>query len=72
MTDASHPVTQRAIEGFTRSYLRTIGASIRDEGHSWHIHLPSHVELDFMEAKEFDLLLEVDETETGEGKSAVR
>jgi len=71
MTDASHPVTQRAIEGFTRSYLRTIGASIRDEGHSWHIHLPSHVELDFMEAKEFDLLLEVDETETGEGKWAL-
>jgi ribosomal protein L21E len=71
MTDASHPVTQRAIEGFTRSYLRTIGASIRDEGHRWHIQLPSHVELDFLEKMEFDLLLEVDETETGEDELAL-
>ena len=68
MTDASHPVTQRAIEGFTKSYLRTIGASIRDEGHRWHVQLPSHIELDFLEEKEFDLLIEVDETEAAEGE----
>ncbi|TKR27984.1 hypothetical protein [Natronomonas salsuginis] len=71
MTDASHPVTQRVIKGFTKSYLRTIGASIRDEGHRWHIQLPSHVELDFLEEKEFDLLIEVEETEAGEGEWAL-
>lgn len=71
MTDASHPVTQRAIEGFTRSYLRTIGASIREKGHKWHIQIPSHIKLDFLEEKEFDLLLEVDETQTGEGEWAL-
>ena len=71
MTDASHPVTQRTIEGFTKSYLRTIGASIRDEGHKWHIQLPSHIELDFLGEKEFDLLIEVDETEAGEGEWAL-
>jgi DNA repair exonuclease SbcCD ATPase subunit len=71
MTDASHPVTQCAIEAFTQSYLQTIVASIQDRGNRWHIQLPSHIELDFLEEKEFDLLLEIDETETAEGEWAL-
>jgi|GEM_PF-1488262 len=68
MTDASHPVTQRTIEAFTKSYLRTLGASIREKKQKWRVQLPSHVEFDFLEEDTFDLHLEVREEEIDEGK----
>lgn len=63
MTDATHAVTQSALEAFAREYLSELGATIRDDGTRWQVQLPSHVDVGFTDSNEFDLVLD---TETGE------
>ena len=50
MTDATIPVTERAIEQFTESYLTSLGAEISKDGHRWTLTLsneaPTDLELD--------------------------
>lgn len=63
MTDATHAVTQSALEAFAREYLSNLGATIRDDGARWQVQLPSHVDVGFTDSHEFDIVLD---TETGE------
>ena len=50
MTDATLPVTQRAVEQFTESYLTSLGAKIEKNGRRWSVKLPddadTNLELD--------------------------
>ncbi len=62
MTDATHAVTQSALEAFAREYLNELGATIRDDGTRWQVQLPSHVDVGFTDSHEFDIVLD---TETG-------
>ncbi|TKX37966.1 hypothetical protein EXE51_05060 [Halorubrum sp. CGM5_25_10-8B] len=62
MTDATHAVTQSALESFAREYLSELGATIRDDGDRWQVQLPSHVDVQFTDSHEFDIVLD---TETG-------
>ena len=39
MSDAALPVTTRAVEQFTESYLSSIGAQIEKDGHRWSVTL---------------------------------
>jgi hypothetical protein len=57
MTDATHPVTQSALEAFTRDYFTGLGASIQDSDNRWQVRLPSHVNVAFADSQEFEVLL---------------
>lgn len=65
MTDATHVVTQSALEAFARTYLNGVGASIHDDGDQWHVRLPT-VDVDFSEGREFDIVLGTEETDRDE------
>lgn len=41
MTDAALPVTERAVERFTETYLRSLGAEIEKRGRRWTVTLPT-------------------------------
>ena len=58
MTDATHPVTQSAIEAFAREYLDNLGATIHEDGSRWRVRIPSHVDVDFTDSTEFDIELD--------------
>jgi hypothetical protein len=58
MTDATHPVTQSALEAFAREYLGNLGATIREDGSQWQVRLPSHVDVDFTDSHEFEMALD--------------
>jgi uncharacterized protein YukE len=57
MTDATHSVTQSALESLTHEYLKGLGGTIREDGNRWHIHLPAHVNVAFTDSQEFDIVL---------------
>jgi len=57
MTDATHAVTQSALEIFTKAYLTGLGASIRENKDRWSVRLPNHVDVDFVEETEFEMML---------------
>lgn len=57
MTDATHAVSQSALEIFTRAYLTGLGASIREDKNRWSVRLPNHVDVDFVEKTEFEVIL---------------
>lgn len=44
MTDAAIPVTQSAVEAFTRQYLTTVGCTIATEGDTWTVTAPDSAE----------------------------
>jgi hypothetical protein len=46
MTDAAMPVTERAVEQFTESYLISLGADIRKDGRRWIVSLPEATDTD--------------------------
>ena len=56
MTDVTHAVTQSALEAFTREYLNNLGASIRENGSRWQVRLPSHVDVEFTDRNEFEIV----------------
>lgn len=64
MTDATHPVTQSALESFTREYLTSLGASIRTENNRWAVRLPAHVDIDVVDTNEFQVLTEQPDSES--------
>lgn len=70
MTDATHAVTQSALEAFAREYLTGLGASISEEGTRWHVRLPTHVDVAFSDDREFDVVL-ADETEIRHEKARI-
>lgn len=65
MTDATHPVTQSRLTAFAQEYLQTIGASVHEDGSRWHINLPDHVDVEFSDGSEFEVVLETDSSEQG-------
>ncbi|WP_435345081.1 hypothetical protein [Haloarchaeobius sp. HRN-SO-5] len=69
MTDATHPVTQSALERFTRDYFNGLGASIQDNGDRWQVRLPTHVSVAFADSQELEVLL--GERDTAKNDSAV-
>ncbi|WP_459192059.1 hypothetical protein [Halosimplex sp. J119] len=64
MTDAKLSVTQSRLNAFAREYLNTLGASIRERGSRWSVRLPSHVDVEFGEGLEFDVVLGDDRVES--------
>ncbi len=64
MTDASHPVTQSALETFARDYFNGLGASVQESGEQWQVRLPSHVTVAFADSQEFTVLLGKRDAET--------
>lgn len=60
MTDVTHAVTQSALEAFTREYLSDLGATICEDGNRWHVRVPPHVDVDFSESHEFDIILDTE------------
>lgn len=71
MTDATHPVTQSAVEAITREYLKGLGGTIREDGHRWHVRLPAHVDVDFTDNREFEIALRSEELEEDETVSVL-
>jgi len=67
MTDATHPVTQSALETFTRDYFNGLGASIQDSGNRWQVRLPTHANVAFTDSPEFELLLGERDVEIDDG-----
>ncbi|ELY39834.1 hypothetical protein [Natronorubrum tibetense] len=65
MTDVTHAVTQSALEAFTREYLNDLGAAVRENGNRWQVQLPSHVDINFSDHHEFEIVLD-DETQEDE------
>jgi uncharacterized protein YukE len=63
MTDATHVVTQSALEAFARTYLNGVDASIHDDGNQWHVRFPTHNDSDFSDSREFDIVLGDEATE---------
>jgi len=55
MTDATHAVTQSALETFAKAYLTGLGASVRENKNQWSVRLPNHVDVDFVEGSEFEV-----------------
>jgi ElaB/YqjD/DUF883 family membrane-anchored ribosome-binding protein len=58
MTDVTHAVTQSALEAFAREYLNDLGAAIRENGNRWQVRLPTHVDVDFSDRREFEIALD--------------
>jgi hypothetical protein len=48
MTDAAVPVTQSAVEAFTKQYLRRLGCNIDKQGNRWTINTPGEVESELL------------------------
>jgi len=67
MTDATHPVTQSALERFTRNYFTGLGGSIQETGDRWRVRFPSHVSVEFTESQEFEVLLGDREDDVDDG-----
>jgi len=67
MTDATHPVTQSALETFTRDYFNGLGASIQDSDNRWQVLLPNHVNMAFTDSQEFEVLLGERDAEIDDG-----
>ena len=63
MTDVTHAVTRFALEAFTREYLNDLGATIREDGNRWRVRLPTHVDVDFTDCREFDIVLDIENRE---------
>ncbi|SDN08155.1 hypothetical protein SAMN04487949_3292 [Halogranum gelatinilyticum] len=66
MTDATHAVTQSAIEAIAREYLKGLGGTIREDGRQWNVSLPAHVDVEFSDRSEFEIVLDSEESETEE------
>jgi hypothetical protein len=66
MTDATHAVTQSAIEAIAREYLKGLGGTIREDGRQWNVSLPAHVDVEFSDRSEFEIVLDSE----GNGGSA--
>lgn len=58
MTDVTHAVTQSTLEAFAREYLNDLGAAIREDGNRWQVQLPTHVDVDFCNCREFEIVLD--------------
>jgi hypothetical protein len=67
MTEATHPVTQSALESFTRDYFNGLGASIQDNGSQWKVRLPTHINVGFADSQEFEVWLGERDTEIDDG-----
>jgi len=62
MTDATHPVTQSALEAFAQEYLHGLGASIQRDSNRWSVRLPEHVDLGFVDTHEFEITFTQEDT----------
>ena len=71
MADVTHAVTQSALEAFTREYLNGLGAAIRENGSRWQVQLPTHVDVDFIDRREFEISLDGDDREEREDSVCV-
>ncbi|APX00259.1 hypothetical protein CHINAEXTREME_20875 (plasmid) [Halobiforma lacisalsi AJ5] len=71
MTDVTHAVTQSALEAFTREYLNNLGAAIREDGNRWQVRLPTHVDVDFSDRREFEITLDGEKRDQGEDSVCV-
>ncbi|EMA23822.1 hypothetical protein [Haloarcula marismortui] len=71
MTDATLSVTQSRLNAFAREYLNTLGASIREQGSRWHVRLPSHVDVEFSDGLEFEVILGDDRVENNGDEEVV-
>lgn len=71
MTDATLSVTQSRLNAFAREYLHTLGASIREQDLRWHVRLPSHVDVEFGDGPEFDIILGEDVAEDDDDEGVV-
>lgn len=69
MTDITHAVTQSALEAFTRNYLNELGASIREDENRWHVGLPTHIDVDFSNHREFEIILDDEEGDGNESRN---
>ncbi|WP_435185133.1 hypothetical protein [Halobellus sp. EA9] len=65
MTDATLPVTQSRLTVFAREYLKTIGASVHEDGSRWQVNLPDHVDVAFGDGNEFEVVLETGSSSHG-------
>ena len=66
MTDATLSVTQSRLTVFAREYLNTLGASIQEKGSRWQVRLPSHVNVEFGDGRDFDVIIGDDQVENGD------
>jgi len=66
MTDATHAVTQSALEAIAREYLKGLGGTIRENGRQWTVSLPAHVDVEFCDKNEFEIGLGSEESEAEE------
>ncbi|WP_340681210.1 hypothetical protein [Natrinema caseinilyticum] len=71
MTDVTHAVTQSALEAFTREYLNDLGAAIRENGNRWQVRLPTHVDVDFSDRREFEIALDSEKRDEEEDSICV-
>lgn len=56
-------MTQSALEAITYEYLKGLGGTIQEEGNRWHVSLPAHVDVDFTDHHEFEIVLGNEEKE---------
>lgn len=70
MTDAAVPITQSAVEQFTRRYFESVGGSIDVNKEQWSVTVPDDANTPFAGEK-FDLICSATDAEVGENSEAL-